>query len=222
MESRLGRIVHHDPLSKKLFSLRHNNSPIRSVTWPIHAPVLDQGDLGSCTGNALAQWINTTHGLKGRKHVKAGKYLIEADAVSLYSAATRFDDTPGTYPPDDTGSSGLAVCKAGVNAGYLLGYLHAFGFNHFQQAIMQGPVIVGTTWTHDMFLPDSHGVVHTSGPVAGGHEYLVYGMDTVKQLVLCRNSWGVAWGINGHFYIPFDEFANLLADQGDVTIPVSI
>ena len=34
----------------------------------------------------------------------------EQFAVALYSDATKVDAYPGTYPPDDTGSSGLAIC----------------------------------------------------------------------------------------------------------------
>ena len=35
----------------------------------------------------------------------------EGFAVKLYEDATVVDGYPGEYPPDDTGSSGLAICK---------------------------------------------------------------------------------------------------------------
>jgi hypothetical protein len=37
--------------------------------------------------------------------------FTEPTARRIYSAATAIDEFPGTWPPDDTGSSGLAVCK---------------------------------------------------------------------------------------------------------------
>ena len=209
----LGRLVQHDPRS------RLYQAPLaptqRSVLWGHHAPILDQGQLGSCTGNALAQALNCDYFAQCRTH-----YLTEADALKLYSAATQLDDVPGTYPPDDTGSSGLAVAKAGVQAGYLSGYKHAFGFAHFTAALQLQPVIVGTSWREAMFTPDKSGLVRPTGPVAGGHEYLAIGVDYTLKSLTFLNSWGDKWGQHGRFHMRFGDFTTLLADQGDVTVPV--
>jgi hypothetical protein len=211
----LGRLVEHDPKSR-FYQAAMATAP-RSVLWGHHAPVLDQGDIGSCTGNALTQALNCDFFAKCRTH-----YLTEADAVKLYSAATQLDDVPGSYPPDDTGSSGLAVAKAGVKAGYLAGYKHAFGFAHFTAALQLSPVIVGTTWHNDMFTPDKSGLVRPTGSVAGGHEYLAIGVDYALKSLTFLNSWSDKWGVGGRFHMTFNDFAVLLADQGDVVAPVPI
>lgn len=211
----LGRLVEHDPQSLG-YPARKVAAP-RSVVWPHTAPVLDQGDLGSCTGNALAQCLNTANFVRSRPY---RRYLTERDAVDLYSLATTLDTEPGTYPPEDTGSSGLAVCKAAKQRGYLTRYDHAFGFDHFTAALSLQPVIVGTSWYDSMFTPDSRGQVHPAGQVAGGHEYLALGINYPKQLITFLNSWGEGWGKHGRFVMSFDDFRALLADQGDVTVPI--
>ena len=39
--------------------------------------------------------------------------------------------------------------------------------------------------------------------LVGGHCVVIIGYDDSKQAVLCRNSWGAEWGINGNFYMPY-------------------
>jgi hypothetical protein len=210
----LGRLVEHDPRSKD-YPARRLTGPPKSVLWPHLAPVLDQGDLGSCTGNALAQCLNTAKFKRSRS-----RYLTETQARNLYSLATRLDDIPGQWEPDDTGSSGLAVAKAGVQLGYLTAYRHAFGFDHFLDAIQQQPVIAGTNWYDGMFSPDANSYITPSGDVAGGHEYLVLGANMRWKYVTILNSWGPGWARKGRARIRFDDFQRLLDEDGDVTAPI--
>ena len=37
----------------------------------------------------------------------------------------------------------------------------------------------------------------------GGHTVLCCGYDDSKQVWIMRNSWGVNWGDNGYFYLPY-------------------
>lgn len=211
----LGRLVEHDEKSRFFQALKAVTP--RSVLWGHHAPVLDQGDRGSCTGNATAQLINTDFFAKSRNH---GQYLIESDALKIYELGTKLDDIPGAYPPDDTGSSGLGVAKAGVKLGYFSGYKHAFGFAHFAAAVQLQPVIVGTNWYESMFKPNKSGTVKISGAVAGGHEYLCLGISYESKTLTFLNSWSNSWGVNGRFHMSFAAFTQLLNEQGDVTAPV--
>lgn len=211
----LGRLVEHDERSR-LYQAARAGTP-RSVLWGHHAPVLDQGELGSCTGNATAQLINTDYFAASRKH----GYLKEADAVQLYETATVLDGIPNnTYPPTDGGSSGLGAAKAGVKLGYFTGYKHAFGFDHFAATLQLQPVIVGTDWFEDMFTPSKTGFVKLTGQLAGGHEYLALGIDYTTQTLTFLNSWSKTWGVGGRFHMTFAAFTTLLANQGDVTAPL--
>jgi hypothetical protein len=134
----------------------------------------------------------------------------------LYHNATVLDGYPGTWPPTDTGSSGLAVAKASVKAGYVTGYTHAFGLDQCLAALVLAPVIVGTNWHQDMFTPDASGYLHPTGTVVGGHEYALVGLDVKRARVTMLNSWSASWGRNGRAYITFDDLGTLLADSGDV------
>jgi hypothetical protein len=215
----LGRRVDHDERSRS-YQARLAAKPV-NVLWPHRAPVLDQGQLGSCTGNALTQLLNTSCGERARRAgMGSNRYLTETAAVRLYSRATALDELPGQYPPIDSGSSGLAVCKAAVQSRFFTRYDHAFGFDQFTHAIALSPVITGTTWWDGMFDVDNSGYVWPTGRPAGGHEYAVLGYDPAGQgKVTILNSWGPGWGRSGRAYLRGDVYADLLADQGDVTVP---
>lgn len=211
----LGRLVEHDERSRAHEFASTATAP-KTVLWGHSAPVLDQGQVGSCTGNALAQFLNTDFAQGLRKGI-----LTEADALKIYSLGTTLDTIPGSYPPDDTGSSGLAVCKAGVQLGYLTSYQHVFGFNALLLALQHTPVIVGTEWLKNMFTPNqTTDVIRATGAVEGGHEYLILGCDVENQFITMLNSWSSTWGVNGRAKISFKDFQKLLAAQGDVTVPV--
>lgn len=214
----LGRHVEHDPRSLDYPLMVAARKP-KTVMWTHTQRVLDQGNLGSCTGNALAQWLNTDFARMNPRRVQPPPVLTESDAVRLYSEATRRDMIPGHYPPTDTGSSGLGVCKAGIALHYLTSYRWAFSFTGMLMALQVSPVIVGTAWRADMFEPDADGLLHTTGDIVGGHEYLILGCDVGLQEITMLNSWG-DWGDNGRARIRFSDFAGLLADQGDCAIPV--
>ncbi|QGJ93475.1 cysteine protease [Arthrobacter phage Mufasa8] len=207
----LGRHVNHDPRSRAYQAVV---APTRKPVLHRHyGPVLDQGQLGSCTGNAMAQALNTAPFHKPRTRL-----LTEADAVAIYSAATALDSIPGHYPPEDTGSDGLSVAKAAKAKGYISSYTHAFSVEQALGALQLSPFLFGTSWHQSMFTPDAQGFVHPDGNVVGGHEILCIG-DTGKELVFL-NSWGKGWGLSGKFKLTYEDFAALMADSGDVTVPV--
>ena len=212
----LGRNVEHDVRSWHFPARRVEP---KTVLWEHNAPVLDQGQLGSCTGNALAQCLNTEFFKSSRPN---GVYLTEGDAVALYSKATELDDFPGEYPPTDTGSSGLAVCKAGIQHGFLTGYTHPFGIDDVMGALTISPLIVGIDWYYSMETPDGDGFVWPKGKLAGGHEIVLLGQDLEQGDFTFLNSWSDKWGLNGRFKMKAKVFANLLANEGDATVPVGI
>lgn len=209
----LGRRLEHDPRSRA-FPAVTMAVPLRTVTWHRYGAVLDQGNVGSCTGNAMAQVLNHKP-LRQR-----GKVLTEEDALRLYSAATVLDDFPGVYPGEDTGSSGLAVAKAALQEGLISQYQHAFGLDHGLNVLMSGPVIVGTNWYDSMFDAGPGGLLHVDGSIAGGHEWSWIGVDMKNRHAICLNSWGREWGDRGKFRLTFDDLNRLLREDGDITVPV--
>jgi len=209
-DPRLGRLLRHDEQSKN-YPARAADS-LRTVWHRRYGRVLDQGQVGSCTGNAAV-----TNLMTAPLH-KTGRALHEADAIAVYSLATEIDDMNGSYPPDDTGSSGLAAAKACVRKGYATGYDHAFGLDHCLAALVLSPVMVGTNWYESMFTPAADGTLTVAGKVAGGHEYALTGIDVRRQRVRVNNSWGSSWGVRGCAWLSFTDLGRLLAEQGDVTV----
>lgn len=206
---RLGRHVEHDPRSRE-FRVRAKDA-VRSVEWKRHVGIFNQGSTGSCTGNAMAGALSTqpfTH----RFHEKM--------AVELYHEATELDSVPGTYPPDDTGSTGIAVAKAALHDGHIARYEHAFSLDEALTALMNGPVITGINWYTDMDEPDENGLVTVGGTIRGGHEVCVVGVDTDARTIRFANSWGTEWGAHGYALMTWSDWDRLLHEEGDVTAPV--
>lgn len=229
-DRRLGRHVNHDPRSRR-FPMRVGTVELRSVRHRRQVPIWDQGDLGSCTGNAALGCLGTDPFFGTVSDVERAALggWTEQGAVSLYAAATTWDGFPGTYPPEDTGSDGLSVAKALHNAHMIAGYRHAFTLPDLLGGLMETPCIVGTEWLSGMWNPDADGVIRPAGSLEGGHEYVCdefvragdvfgssRGVATVDMLGF-TNSWSMSWADSGRHYMRADEFGWLLDRQGDAT-----
>ena len=219
---RLGRHVRHDSRSL-LYPWQQTGAPLQDVLLTRHIPILDQGDVGSCTGNAETGALGTDP-LYGTLPPDRQAQLNEALALALYSAAEDIDGD-GPYPPNDNGSTGLSVCKAAKNGGWISGYVHCLSLASVLDAISAGhAVILGTNWYDSMDNPDSSGLVTISpgAQVRGGHEYLARGIDTANRLIRLDNSWGTGWGDQGSFCYSWDTLTRLLSEQGDGTVSVPL
>jgi hypothetical protein len=210
--ARLGRHVEHDIRS---LAFRVDAAvPIKSVQWRRHGGPFNQGNVGSCTGNAVAGVLNTDPFRKpGRK------LLTEKDALAIYTLATQLDTIPGAYPAQDTGSTGRAAMAAAKQMGLIDGYNWALGLQEALAALMSGPAAFGTVWLTGMDAPDYRGIVSATGSVRGGHEYEALGVDVVQKLVWFENSWSRAFGLIGRFAMSFSDVDRLLRQKGDVVQP---
>jgi hypothetical protein len=226
-DKRLGRHIEHDSRSRG-FAFQpeagaiYNFNALKSVVHRRWGEVYDQGDLGSCTGNAIAGACNTRP-----THVPGAHLLHEGDAVELYGLATQLDEWDGTYPPEDTGSSGLAACKAAVQKGYITRYEHSFDIKQAIMALQERPVITGINWYEGFDEPDNDGMVALTGQLRGGHEVEVVGfhvtanaLSVLECVIELENSWSRSWGVRGRFYMLVRTWADLLEDEGDVTVPI--
>lgn len=211
---RLGRHVNHDPRSRAFAYAA--TAPVLVTTYHERVvPIFDQGNLGSCTGNASTGALGTKPFFAT---LPPGTTLNESVAVDVYSAATAIDGFDGQYKPDDTGSDGLSVAKVLKSRGLIAGYQHAFGLQQALAALQNYPVITGVPWYEGFDNPDSAGRVKISGQVRGGHEFEVVGVDVENREVRAANSWGEGYADKGYFTFSWDDWARLLGEQGDVTI----
>lgn len=214
-DPRLGRRVEHDSESRR-YTYPTAGITISAVRHQRHIPVWNQ-TIGSCTGNAALGCLGTGPLYETVQNQPRFPFT-EDGAVEVYSAATRIDNVPGEYPPDDTGSSGLAAAKVLKQAGLIAGYQHTFTLNDALKALQAVPLICGTSWLDGMNTPTSDGLAHVTGRELGGHEYVIDEYDPVRGWLGFQNSWSAGWGVNGRFYLEAEDFADLLRADGDVTV----
>jgi hypothetical protein len=223
---RLGRHVEHDERSRafavqpardvtKLVSVRHRR---RVGIYDQGAPVRYRGatypdGLGSCVANAGAGVLSTapfTH----RFH--------EATAVRFYARVTAADEFPGAWPPDDTGSSGLAFAKLARTLGLIDRYDHAFSLEATLTAMQTRAVMLGLTWRTGADQPDPDGRIHPlTGDVRGGHEIVADELDVENRRVWLTQSWGLGYGLRGRCWVSWDDLGAWLADDGDATVLIA-
>lgn len=223
----LGRHIEHDSRSTLFPVTASVADPLKSIRHKRHGSIFNQLKLGSCTGNAGVGCLNTepTFIVKATATAKASRVFFESEAVDVYKLATTLDSIPGQYPPTDTGSSGLAVCKAMKRLGLIGSYLHAFGEVQALASLQQRPFMLGINWYEGFDTPDDRGVVEIDGQVRGGHEiecdeFVANPSDPLEAMLGFDNSWSTKWGIAGRFYMTLRTFAELLAQSGDVTVPI--
>jgi hypothetical protein len=217
---RLGRHVKFDERSKD-YRVILDGHPVelRSKMWERHTPPLNQGKLGSCTGNAIVGLLATNpNNLDGLgDDVDFSQNL----AIDLYSRATELDQFSGQYPPTDTGSSVLSAMKAAKEAMLIKEYRWCFGIEDVLRTLAYvGPVAVGVNWYAGFDKPDLSGRVRITGERRGGHAFELLGIDVEKKLVWGINSWGRFWGKCGRFCISFDDLGRLLKERGEAVTVV--
>lgn len=185
---------------------------------------LDQGNLGSCTGNAVAQAISTKPFLG---------FLTEDDAKKIYSGATFLDVKEGrgtlTYPPNDPGSYGSSALRSAINLfpKLISGYYSPTTIPEIQTALQKGPCVLGTNWYTGMFSTTQCGELLPTGVVEGGHEIELIGWNDKSDIYWIRNSWG-DWGVCrkngvecGFGYITRATFQKLLNEFAEVDCPTA-
>ena len=214
-DPRCGRHVFHDSRSRRfdLAETAGSKLPTAPIRWQREGSIFDQGDLGCCTACAAL-------GLMMTEPFADGTVYTLADVHDFYSAETRLDGIPGTYPPDDTGSNGLAAMKVLHRRGQIKAYAHAFSPYTAVAALTRGPIAVGTVWLDSMFEPINGRIyLDPASAVAGGHEYVIDGWDPRTQRVHMTNSWGEGWGEDGGATIEWVDFVWLLKQRGDAVQP---
>ena len=143
------------------------------------------GRLGQLVHACLGQLPRTPTGMRSTTSARS-------------STASRSPRTARTFGP---------VRSPSATRGRLAAFAFAENTNEIDDWINNnGPVVVGTAWTNDMFNPDSTGLVKPTGAVAGGHCYLMLEKVDADDTYVFQNSWGASWGHNGRFKMKRSDF----------------
>jgi hypothetical protein len=161
---------------------------------------LDQGQTGTCEGNAWTNWLIAGPVVHPDVAAFADAGVAETWARKLYVDAT--GDTSlqqGAYTRQ--------ILKVLKTRGEIGTYAAMSTADEIVNALLTvGPVCHGSDWYESMFDPiskygNSYLVVDESSGVAGGHAYCLTAVDLAPAdgpaYVRVENSWGSGWGHNG-------------------------
>lgn len=182
-------------------------------TWGIKPVALDQGRTSTCVGHAWANFLRCAP-MQTNANIDQLRWEIYDRATQLDAWTDNNNDTERAL-----GTSVRAGAQAVAAMGRLQEYLWAFDLQTtIEYVLLHGPVVLGTNWYTGLFTPDGKGIctIGSEDKIAGGHAYLLRGVNTSRALALCSNSWGDNWGVSGEFFLPFHVLERLVHEGGEV------
>jgi C1A family cysteine protease len=191
-------------------------------------PVVDQGDLGSCTANALAGAFGFLHpklAAVSRLFLYYNERVIEhtvsQDAGAMIRDGVKVLNKIGvclesTWPYNVAKFATKPPLTANTEAAThkVSSYIRLTTHTDKLDCLAQGfPFVFGFTvypdFQSDYVAKTGLLPMPTLGqPKLGGHAVCAVGYDEDKKQWLVRNSWGVDWGVAGYFTMPFDYLDN--------------
>lgn len=191
---------------------------------PSMPPVFDQGQLGSCTGNAIAAAIGFIDGPAAppasrlfiyyqerviERDVKQDNGAQIRDGVKACAAVGTCNEKTWPYIISKFATKPSKAAYAEAATDKITAYARVGDLSQLKNALAMGfPVVFGFS-VYESF--ESAEVAKTGTvpmpflheKLLGGHAVLCVGYDDAVQRVLVRNSWGEKWGMAGYFTMPY-------------------
>ena len=192
-------------------------------------PVYNQGELGSCTANALGGAFQfeqlkqkKTGFIPSRLFIYYNERVIEhtvnqdagamiRDGIKTMVAEGVCPETMWTYNISKLAKRPTGNCYKVAADNQIKEYLRLSPHSLYEvkHCLSDGyPVAFGFTVYQSMMSEEVAKTGNVPMPKAGeqplgGHAVLAVGYDDSKEALIVRNSWGEAWGLNGYFYLPY-------------------
>ena len=197
------------------------------------SPVEDQKSVGSCTGNALVANLEylemttnpTSYVDLSRLFVYYNERVIEG-TVDFDSGAMLRDgikslvsdgvcsESLWPYDPNIFMIRPTDQCYQEAQSRKISAYFRLNSLNDMLRCLADGyPFVFGFS-VYDYFESAEMartGKLRMPTPdegMLGGHAVLGCGFDQSTRMILVRNSWNVAWGLRGYFWMPFEYVEN--------------
>lgn len=196
---------------------------------PEMPPIVDQGQLGSCTANAIAAAHEFAQMKQHEKafapsrlfiyyNERAMEGTVKSDAGAVirdgFKSISKQGVCPETSWPYNIAKftqKPTAKCYAAAAKHKAVQYLAVTQtLDQMRRCLADGfPFVFGIS-VYESFESDTvsrSGIVPMPGhgeAMLGGHAICAVGYDDTTHYFLCRNSWGVDWGMGGYFVLPYD------------------
>jgi C1A family cysteine protease len=209
-------------------------------------PVYNQGNLGSCTANALGGAFqfeqmkqNKPNFIPSRLFIyyneRAMEGTINEDAGAMIRDGIKTMNKEGVCPEtmwqyieSKFTSKPCPQCYKTALDNQVLEYLRLSPHTIYEvkHCLSDGyPVAFGFT-IYESFMTEEvtrTGIAkmpQTNESPIGGHAVLAVGYDDSKEALIVRNSWGAEWGLGGYFYLPYGYVTqpNLSADYWTIRL----
>ena len=207
--------------------------PRVDLRGPNMPPVYDQGNLGSCTANAIAAAIEfdrlrqklpnfipsrlfiyyNERALEGTIQSDAGAQI--RDGIKSVAANGDCPEPEWPYVESQFAVKPTPQCYAdGVKHTSVQYQSVLQSVTLLRQCLAAGfPFVFGFTVYESFESPQvaQTGVANLPAPneeCLGGHAVMAVGYDTPSARFIVRNSWGVGWGQQGYFTLPFSYVGN--------------
>jgi C1A family cysteine protease len=205
---------------------------------PLCSPVENQGQLGSCTGNALVgalEFLERKDKIPfvdlSRLFVYYNERVIEHTVKSDSGAMIRdgiktlvkqgvCTEKKWPYAISKFTVKPTPSCYKEAAQHQITSYQRIKLLDEMRSCLAEGfPFVFGFT-VYESFESQQvakTGIVQMPQPgerVMGGHAVVAVGYDDNDKRFIVRNSWGADWGMQGYFTIPYDYVADpSLADD---------
>ncbi len=223
---------HRDKLYSAFTKVAVEKLPARIDLRPKCSPIQDQGQLGSCTANALAGNVDLLKKQQLKKvldfsrlfiyyNERVIEHTIGSDSGAMLRDGIKTLVKQGACPELEWPYDIAEFAKQPSEKAYkdalsyqITSYYRINSLEQMKHTLSTGyPFVFGFSVYESFESPQvaSSGIVplpQKGERLLGGHAVMAAGFDDTSKQFVVRNSWGTSWGQKGYCMIPYDYLTN--------------